>query len=118
MWHCINYAIVHVRERRRCLDASVKQGAECNTDHQLLRIKLLMSKLYQTAKTSATQHRFDVSKLVGTSSDENRKNIPRGLFQKLASKSVGEHWKADGSNQDKWSHPLNFDGGGQASSGG
>ena len=28
------------RDRRRCLDACVKQGAACNTDHQLLRIKI------------------------------------------------------------------------------
>ena len=101
-WHCIDYAIVRARERRRCLDASVKRGAECNTDHQLLRIKLRMSRLYQTAKTTATPHRFDVSKLVGTSLDEDGKNTPRGLFQELASKSVSEQWKAHGSNQDKW----------------
>lgn len=38
-WHCIDFAIVRQRDRRRCLDTSVKRGAECHTDHQLLRIK-------------------------------------------------------------------------------
>ena len=101
-WHCIDYAVVRARDRRRCLDASVKRGAECNTDHQLLRIKLHMSKLYQTAKTTATPRRFDVSKLVGPSLDEDGKNTPRGQFQELASKSVKDQWKVDGSTQDKW----------------
>ena len=44
-WHCIDYAIVRTRDKRRCLDASVNRGAECNTDHQLLRIKMRLSKL-------------------------------------------------------------------------
>ena len=61
-----------------------------------------MSKLYQTAKTTAIPHRFDVSKLVGPSLDEDGKNTLRGLFQELASKSVREQWKVDGSTQDKW----------------
>ena len=97
-WHCIDYAIVRARDRRRCLDASVKRGAECNTDHQLLRIKLHMSQLYQTAMTSASPHRFDISKLVGPSLDKDGKNTPRGQFQK----SAKEQWKVDGSIQDKW----------------
>ena len=87
------------RDRRRCHHASVKQGAECNTDHQLLLIKLHMSKLYQTAKTTASPHRFDVSKLAGPSSDEDGKNTPRGQFQELATKSATEQWKVDGSIQ-------------------
>ena len=89
-WHCIDYAIVRARDRRRCLDASVKRGAECNTDHQLLRIKLHMSKLYQTAKTTTSPHRFDISKLVGPSSDKDGKNTPRGQFQELVKKSAKE----------------------------
>ena len=101
-WHCIDYAIVRARDRRRCLDASVKRGAECNTDHQLLRIKLRMSKLYQTAKTTTSPHRFDISKLVGPSSDKDGKNTPRGQFQELVKKSAKEQWKVDGSIQDKW----------------
>ena len=50
---------------------------------------------------TAIPHRFDVSKLVGLSLDEDGKNIPRGLLHRLASKSVREQWKVDGSAQDK-----------------
>ena len=39
-WHCIDFATMRQRDRRRCIDACVKRGAECNTDHQLLRIKI------------------------------------------------------------------------------
>lgn len=28
--------IMHQSDRRMCLDAEVKRGAECNTDHQFL----------------------------------------------------------------------------------
>ena len=35
-WHCIDYGIVRTR---RCLDASVKHGAECNTDLELLCVR-------------------------------------------------------------------------------
>ena len=38
-WHCIDYAAVHQRDRRFCLDAAVMKGAECHIDHQMLRIK-------------------------------------------------------------------------------
>ena len=101
-WHCIDYAIVRATDRRRCLDASVKRGAECNTDHQLLRIKLHMSKLYQAAKTAPSPQRFDISKLAGPSLNEDGQNTSRGHFQELANKLVKENWKADGSIEDKW----------------
>ena len=42
-WHCIDFAIMRQRDRKRCLDACVKRGAECNSDHQLLRIKMKMT---------------------------------------------------------------------------
>ena len=35
-WHCIDFAIMRQQDRRQILDAAVKTGAECNTDHQLL----------------------------------------------------------------------------------
>ena len=41
-WHTIDFAVIRQSHRRRCLDAAVVRGAECNTDHQLLRIKLVV----------------------------------------------------------------------------
>ena len=42
------------------MDAEVKRGAECHTDHQLLRAKLLMSRQWGRKMTSK---RFAVLKL-------------------------------------------------------
>ena len=39
-WHCIDYGILKQKDRRRCLDVSVMRGADFNTDHHLLRMKL------------------------------------------------------------------------------
>ena len=61
-----------------------------------------MSKPHQTVNTTAIPHRFQMSKLVDPSLDEDGKNTPRSLSHELASKSVREQWKVDGSTQDKW----------------
>ena len=100
-WHCIDYSIVRTRNKRRCLDACVNRGAECDTDHQLLRIKMRLSKLYQTTRSVVNPHRYDISKLAGPSLDENGKDTPKGRFQ-VASKFAKEQWKVDGLNQEKW----------------
>ena len=102
-WHCIDYAIDGVKDRQRCLDAGVKRGAECNTDHQLLRMKLRMFKLYnKTSPTPRPTTRFDVSKLAGPIVDENGEDTPRGVFQDLASKLAQEQWTDDGTVNEKW----------------
>ena len=38
-WHCIDFAIIRQTHRRNCLDAAVMRGAECNTDHNMLKIR-------------------------------------------------------------------------------
>ncbi len=67
-WHCIDYAIVEQSSRRRCMDVSVMQGAECNTDHQRLRLKLVV-KLFRKQSGNGMS-RFDVAKLHGRSVDD------------------------------------------------
>ena len=42
-WHCNDYTVVRYSSRR-CTDVSVICGAECNTDHQMLRMTLLTGK--------------------------------------------------------------------------
>ena len=39
-WHCIDYVIMRKRHRRRCMDVTVMRGAQCNTDHMMLKMKL------------------------------------------------------------------------------
>ena len=43
-WHCIGDVMMRQKDHRRYVDAEVKHGAECHTDHQLLCTKLLMAK--------------------------------------------------------------------------
>lgn len=70
-WHCIDFAIMRRRDLKKCLDSSVKRRAECNTDHNLLRTKVRISKLYQPKRKRAGEKRFDVGKLLGTCEDED-----------------------------------------------
>lgn len=95
-WHCIDFAIVRQRDRRRCLHTLVKRGAECHTDHQLLRIKLKMTKM-RNRRTS--QHRgskrYDVSKLCSN-------EIDRKKFQDEVNSRSGRTWKERSTVIEKW----------------
>ena len=54
------------KDRKLCVDASVKRGAECNTDHQFLCAKLRMP--WKRVARKETR-RFDVSRLVWVSGE-------------------------------------------------
>ena len=62
-WHCIDYVMMRQKDRRRCVDAEVKRGAECHTDYQLLLAKLLVSRRWFKKGMKMTSKRFAVSKL-------------------------------------------------------
>ena len=98
-WHCIDFAIVRQAHRRRCLDASVKRGAECHTDHQLLRIKLRINqqRSHCTLQQQRRQtRRYDVTKQC-TNNVTDRK-----LFQEEVCSRVKEAWKDNGTTTEKW----------------
>lgn len=79
----VDYCITRQRDRRRCTDVSVKTGAECNTNHQLLRVKLRVSLGRQQCCTIRKQGvcRFSVEKVKGSSVDDDGQNTTQGLFQ-------------------------------------
>ena len=84
-WHCIDYIIVRQDHRRKCLDTMVMRGAECNTDHQLRRMKWLINtnrKHWSRGRKRPTgaMGRFDVSKLL-TRDDHGKET--REEFQRL-----------------------------------
>ena len=65
-WHCIDYAIIRQQYRRMCLDVTVMHGGKCNTDHQLLRMKLLVGHrriICRRVKAGKNATRFDVKML-------------------------------------------------------
>ncbi len=80
-WHCKDYVIMR---RRRCLDVTVKRGAECNTDHQLVCLKFKVSGSYHHRRSTPPSQlkRFDVAKLDG-GRDEACEVSPRVTFQQV-----------------------------------
>ena len=98
--HCIDFAVVRQRNRQRCVDACVKQGAECHTDHQLLRLKTKMDRNWTYYKKRQKIMRYDVSKLL-TRPDDNEECTPYMLFQEAASSKTREAWKEDSSAEKK-----------------
>ena len=94
-WHCIDFAIMRQRDRR-CLDACVKRGAECNTDHQLLHIKIKVTGKgeYHHLRTKKRK-RFDVSRLTG------RDETGRQLYRELVCRRTTEAWVNEGTVEEK-----------------
>ena len=97
-WHCIDFAIMWQRDRRRCLDACVQRGAECNTDHQLLRIKIKVTgKGGYHHLRAKKRKRFDVSRLTG------RDETGRQLYRELVCRKTTEAWVNEGTVEENWS---------------
>ena len=100
-WHCIDYAVIRQRDHKRCLDACVKRGAECNTDHQLLRIKLRVRGKggYHRSSPKKKNSKFDVGHLTGTS--ETCAARRDQYVEEVASKTLTA-WTEGGTVEEKW----------------
>ena len=70
------------------MDVSVLCGAECNTDHEMLRLKLVGMKMFRRSRDELSTQRFEVSKLQGRSVDDICEMTTRGEFQKQVSERV------------------------------
>ena len=81
--NCIDYAVMRQRDRKLCLDATVMRGAECHTDHKLLRIKLTTDQPKPHRKIQRGGRRYNVSKL-----REGKKEIPPLTAQGGDSKNI------------------------------
>ena len=92
MWHCIDYAIMKQSDRRSCMGAEVKCGAECHTDHQLL----LERHVGKGGKV--TSKRYAVSNLSGTKDGAETKQ----LFAETATECVSGSWRQDSTVEYKW----------------
>ena len=104
-WHCIDYAIMRQKDRRRCLDVVVKRGAECNTDHQLLSVKIKMrGSPFHQGRPPRKSRRYDVSKLTRSNNrGKEQSGQPLGeLFQDQAAERAATSWPSDGQAEEKW----------------
>lgn len=98
-WHCIDFAVMRRKDRKRCLDAAVMRGAECHTDHQLLRIKVgITNKWFQMGRRKQRIAKYDVAKLQSGDSE----STARVLFRGTVSAKAKETWKVNSSIEEKW----------------
>lgn len=102
VWHCIDFAVVRWKDRRRCLDAEVKRGAECHTDHQMLRIKMRMSREWLHLRKRKKVERLDVACL-RERKDENREDLEtRKSFQEAVRTRLQEPQMDSREVEEKW----------------
>lgn len=101
-WHCIDFAIMRRRDLEKCLDMGVKRGTECNTDHQLLLIKLRVKGKgghHQPARRSGRKQ-FAVEHLTGRTESNS---AYREAYSENVSMRVEENWGGNGTVEEKWS---------------
>ena len=103
-WSCINYVTISQSDIRICLDVVVKRGAECNTDHQFVYVKIRFAGGYHRRKEMAGSdgRRYDVSKLVSDGRAKNESNHALRLeFQKQLAERAGAAWPTEGEVDEK-----------------
>ena len=101
-WHCIDFAVMKQKDRKRCVDATVKRGAECNSDHQLLRIKVRMAGRWFRREQRQTSRKYAVSKLSENSDATRSESTTRRRFVEAVATNAKRNWMEDHSVEDKW----------------
>ena len=103
-WHCIDYVIMRKAHRRKCLNVAVVRGADCNTDHRMVRMKMIVgrNRAYGKERVNAGVKRWDVAKLQGGSVDARGRMTARGKYLSGLKERVCESWVEEGSVSGKW----------------
>lgn len=103
-WSCIDFAITRQKDRKMCTDVSVRRGAECNTDHQLLCITLKLKREgCRTSVPKVDSRRYDVSSLACAEAGRAEDNEKKMVFVEQVLEKASEDWPVEGSVQEKWS---------------
>ena len=104
-WHCIDYVIMRKRSRRKCLDVSVMRGADCNTDHRMLRTKVVVGRKKQFRRRAVPEvavWRLDVTKLKARCVDESGRETSMGSFVRVVEQELQTKWDETSTVQEKW----------------
>ena len=104
-WHCIDFAIARQRDQKRCLDACVKRGAECNTNHQLLRIKIRVKGKGGCCqlKNKISKKKFTVSRFMSRGGANSGADMYRDAYRECVGTKAVEVWEDEGTVEEKWS---------------
>ena len=87
-----------------CLDVCVMRGADCNTDHRLVRAKLVVGRSMRSFKRAhggSRMKRWDVAKLHGTCVDEKGRVTAKGSFLGSIGEKLRERWDKDSNVEEK-----------------
>ena len=97
-WHCIDYVIMRKAHRRKCLDVAVVRGADCNTDHRMVRMKMIVGRkrAYRKERVNAGVKRWDVAKLQGGCVDARGRMRRHGGLEQAGGRCVGWGWRVTG----------------------
>ena len=102
-WFCIDYIVMRQKDRKLCVDAAVKRGAECNTEHQFLCAELRMAWKCCKPKPQKEVRRFDasglrrVSRTGGGEVRSQRQEYVEGVVERAR-----EEWPDEGTVEEKW----------------
>lgn len=81
----------------------MKRGAECNTDHMMLLMKLHFGKKrFRGGVTRGGERKFDVSKLQGRCMDNKGRETTKGKYVREVSERMQDTWKSDSNVEEKW----------------
>ena len=102
-WHCIDFVIIRQSHHRKCLDAAVMHGAECNTDHNMLKIKLVVGKQmsFCRPRTGPSVTRYNMAKLRQKSDGRNGGDEARDIFGGLLCESLHGGVQPDGRYEER-----------------
>ena len=102
-WSCIDYAMMRQRDRGKCLDVTVRRGAECNTDHHLLVMKLRLKRApCGRRQRGMKSRRFDVGKLMERCVGVEEENVKERYLQEVLQRAA-DNWSEDAGVERKWS---------------
>ena len=91
--------------KRRYLDVSVMHCANCNTDHGMLRVKVVIKMMKTFRTTDVIQigvRRWEVMKLKGSCTDETGRETSKGSFVRVVEEKLQNEWEECNSVQEKW----------------